>query len=75
MLKFEQEANKYFITNLGLPKAPEEEESFQLAEKCWLCEQPFTEGTELRTEGASHKVRDHDHLQVNTEEQLIIYVT
>ena len=49
-------ASKYFKTNLELEITPQEEESFQLAEECWLCEQPFTEGTELR------KVRDHDHL-------------
>ena len=34
----------------------EEEVQFEQAEKCWLCEQPFTEDTAL------HKVRDHDHL-------------
>ena len=52
MLKLEQEANRYFKTNLELQITPGEEESFKLAEECWLCEQPFTEG----------KVRDHDHL-------------
>ena len=31
---------------------PEEEESFQLAEECWLCENPL----------GGEKVRDHDHL-------------
>ena len=54
MLNLELEANKYFETNLELEINQEEEEvQFQLAEECWLCEQPFTEGTE---------VRDHDHL-------------
>ena len=56
MLTLEKIASKYFKTNLELEITPQEEESFQLAEECWLCEQPFTEGTELR------KVRDHDHL-------------
>ena len=56
MLTLEKIASKYFKTNLELQITPQEEESFQLAEECWLCEQPFTEGTELR------KVRDHDHL-------------
>ena len=53
MLILEQEANKYFKTNLELQITPEEEESFKLAEECWLCEEPFTED----------KVRDHDHLR------------
>ena len=52
MLILEQEANKYFETNLELRIFPEEEESFKLAEECWLCEEPFTEDM----------VRDHDHL-------------
>ena len=52
MLILEQEANKYFKTKLELQIAPEEEESFKLAEECWLCEEPFTED----------KVTDHDHL-------------
>ena len=56
MLTLGKIASKYFKTNLDLEITPQEEESFQLAEECWLCEQPFTEGTELR------KVRDHDHL-------------
>ena len=56
MLTLEKIASKYFKTNLELQITPQEEESFQLAEECWLCEQPFTEGTELR------KVRVHDHL-------------
>ena len=56
MLTLEKIANNYFKTNLELQITPQEEESFQLAEECWLCEQPFTEGIELR------KVRDHDHL-------------
>ena len=48
----EQEANKYFKTNLELQITPQEEESFQLAEECWLCENPLDDT----------KVRDHDHL-------------
>ena len=52
MLKLELEANKYFKTNLELQITSQEEESFKLAEECWLCEEPFTED----------KVRDHDHL-------------
>ena len=52
MLKFELEANKFFKTNIELQITPQEEESFQLAEECWLCENPL--------EG--EKVRDHDHL-------------
>ena len=52
MLKLELEANKYFKTNLELQITPQEEESFQLAEECWLCENPL----------GGEKVRDHDHL-------------
>ena len=52
MLKLELEANKYFKTNLELQITPQEEESFQLAEGCWLCENPL----------GGEKVRDHDHL-------------
>ena len=58
MLILEQEANKYFKVNLELQMTPEEEESFQLAEECWLCERPLTEGTG----GALREVRDYDHL-------------
>ena len=54
MLKLELEANKYFKTNLELQITLQEEESFKLAEECWLCEQPFTE--------YEQPVRDHDHL-------------
>ena len=54
MLNLKQEANKYFKTNLELQITPQEEESFKLAEECWLCEQPFTE--------YEQPVRDHDHL-------------
>ena len=56
MLTLEKIASNYFKINLELEIIQEEEVQFQLAEECWLCEQPFTEGTELR------KVRDHDHL-------------
>ena len=52
MLTLEKIANNYFKTNLELEITPQEEESFQLAEECWLCENPL--------EG--EKVRDHDHL-------------
>ena len=52
MLILEQEANKLFKTKLELQITPEEEESFKLAEECWLCEEPFTED----------KVGDHYHL-------------
>ena len=46
MLKFELEANKYFKTNLELQITPEEEESFQQSNICWLCENSLdnTEG-------------------------------
>ena len=52
MLTLEKNASKYFETNLELQIAPEEEESFKLAEECWLCENPL----------GGEKVRDHDHL-------------
>ena len=52
MLILEHKANKYFKTNLELQITPQEEESFQLAEECWLCENPLDDT----------KVRDHDHL-------------
>ena len=52
MLILEQEANKYFKTNLELEITPEEEESFQLAEECWFCENPLDDTM----------VRDLDHL-------------
>ena len=52
MLILEQEANKYFKTNLELQITPQEVESFKLAEECWLCENPLDDT----------KVRDHDHL-------------
>ena len=52
MLILEQEAKKYFKTNLELQITPQEEESFQLAEECWLCENSLDDT----------KVRDHDHL-------------
>ena len=37
MLTLEKIASKYFKTNLELQITPQEEESFQLAEECWLC--------------------------------------
>ena len=52
MLTLEKVASKYFKTNLELEITPQEEESFQLAEGCWLCENPLDDT----------KVRDHDHL-------------
>ena len=52
MLTLEKIANNYFKTNLELEITPQEEESFQLAEKCWFCENPL----------GGEKVRDHDHL-------------
>ena len=52
MLTLEKIANNYFKTNLELEITPQEEESFQLAEECWLCENPLDDT----------KVRDHDHL-------------
>ena len=52
MLTLEKIASKYFKTNLELEMSHEEEVQFQLAEECWLCEEPFTED----------KVRDHDLL-------------
>ena len=52
MLILEQEANKYFKTNLKLKITPQKEESFHFAEGCWFCENPLDDT----------KVRDHDHL-------------
>ena len=52
MITLEKIASKYFKTNLELQITPQEEESFQLAEECWLCENPLDDT----------KVRDHDHL-------------
>ena len=52
MITSEKIANNYFKTNLELQITPEEEESFKLAEECWLCENPLDDT----------KVRDHDHL-------------
>ena len=52
MLILEQEANKYFKTNLELEMSQEEEVQFEQAEECWLCENPLDDT----------KVRDHDHL-------------
>ena len=52
MLTLEKISSKYFKTNLELQITPQEEESFQLAEECWLCENPLDDT----------KVRDHDHL-------------
>ena len=52
MLTLEKIASNYFKTNLQLQITPQEEESFQLAEECWFCENPLDDT----------KVRDHDHL-------------
>ena len=65
MLTLEKIASKYFKTNLELEITPQEEESFQLVEECWLCETPLDDTN----------LRDHDHLTGKYEEQLIIYVT
>ena len=51
MLTLEKITSKYFKTKLELEMS-QEEVQFQLAEECWLCENPL--------EG--EKVRDHDHL-------------
>ena len=63
MLTLEKNAYNYLQTNLELQIPPQEEDSFQLAEECWLCEAIFAECEELfdsLTQNA--KVRDHDHL-------------
>ena len=52
MLTLEKIASKYFKTSLELEMSQEEEVQFQLAEECWLCENPL----------GGEKVRDHDHL-------------
>ena len=52
MLTLEKIASNYFKTNPQLQISPQEEESFQLAEECWFCENPLDDT----------KVRDHDHL-------------
>ena len=52
MLTLEKIASKYFKTNLELEMSQEEEVQFQLAEECWLCENPLDDT----------KVRDHNHL-------------
>ena len=52
MLTLEKIASEYFETNIPLEITPEEEESFQFTEECWLCESPL----------GGDKVRDHDHL-------------
>ena len=52
MLTLVKIASKYFKTNLELEMSQEEEVQFQLAEECWLCENPLD----------NTKVRDHDHL-------------
>ena len=51
MLTLENIACNYFETNLPLEISPQEEESFQQSEVCWLCEEPVID-----------EVRDHDHL-------------
>ena len=52
MFTFDKIGSGYSKTNLEIQITPQEEESFQLAEECWLCEEPFTEG----------KARDHDQV-------------
>ena len=62
MLTLEELALEYFNTDLELELSPEEgvgsQESFQQSKVCWLCERELHDDTE----GALHKVRDHDHL-------------
>ena len=62
MLTLEELALEYFKTDLELEITPEEgvasQESFQQSKVCWLCERELHDDTE----GALHKVRDHDHL-------------
>ena len=58
MLTLENIASNYFETNIPLEITPEEEESFQQSNVCWLCEREL----HVDTEGALQKVRDHDHL-------------
>ena len=58
MLTLEELALEYFKTDLELEITPQEEESFQQSKVCWLCERELHDDTE----GALHKVRDHDHL-------------
>ena len=41
LLILEQEANKYFKTNLELEMSQEEQVQFEQAEECWLCENPL----------------------------------
>ena len=66
MLTLEKIASKYFKTNLELEITPQEEESFQLAEECWLCEEPFGSSVDFSKSRENPlddtKVRDHDHL-------------
>ena len=52
MLTLEKIASNYFKTNLHLQITTQEEESFQLAEECWFCENPLDDTN----------VRDHHHL-------------
>ena len=62
MLTLEELASEYFETNIPLGITPQEgvasQESFQQSKVCWLCERELHDDTE----GALHKVRDHDHL-------------
>ena len=66
MLTLEQGANEYFKTNLELQITPQEEESFQLAEACWICDEPFGSSVDFSKSRENPlddtKVRDHDHL-------------
>ena len=66
MLTLEKIANNYFKTNLELEITPQEEESFQLAEEWWLCEEPFGSSVDFSKSRENPlddtKVRDHDHL-------------
>ena len=66
MLTLEKIASNYFKTNLEVQITPEEEESFKLAEECWLCEEPFGSSVDFSKSRENPlddtKVRDHDHL-------------
>ena len=66
MLTLENIFSKYFETDLELELNHQEEESFQQSKVCWLCEGSFA-GSLL---DCGDKVRDHDHLQTSTEDQL-----
>ena len=51
MLELQQTCSEYFKQNLEIQTSIKEEEQFQNATKCWLCEKPLFD-----------KARNHDHL-------------